>query len=82
MFRIVFDPLTSRFVVQLSSLWGLMWRACINPIDQKSHAFITYKEACEWVKSIGLHEAYQMQSSQKDRAALYSPQQARYSHEL
>ena len=51
MFRIIFDPKTSRFVVQIIK-WGLFWHTCLN--DGEPMRFETYIEARHWVNSIGL----------------------------
>ncbi len=70
MFRIIFDPKTSRFVVQIIK-WGLFWRTCMNSIDGvpvSSRRFETYVEARHWVNSIGLTSA----CLEQDQKAVYS----------
>lgn len=66
MYRIVFDPNTSTFVVQV--LWlSLFWRACKRyaegEVEQRKGwytrlEFETHIEARHWVNSIGLNTAY------------------------
>lgn len=48
MFRIIFDPKTARFVVQILQ-WAVWWRTCHEA------SFDTYAEARHWVNSIGLN---------------------------
>lgn len=48
MFRIIFNPKTSRFVVQILQ-WAVWWRTC------HATGFETYAEARHWVNSIGLN---------------------------
>lgn len=67
MFRIVFDPEVSMFVVQLS-FYGLYWRTCKE--QGKPRRFNTYAEACKWVSDIGLCEAYSPLNTAKDIARL------------
>ena len=63
MFRIIFDPKVSRFVVQIM-IWHLFWRDCHREIDGKDGpatvriTFGTWKDAVKWVTDNGLKEAY------------------------
>lgn len=63
MFRIVFDPKVSRFVVQIM-VWHLFWRDCHREIDGKDGpvtvriTFGTWKDAVKWVADVGLRDAY------------------------
>ena len=65
MFRIIFDPKTSRFVVQIIK-GGLFWHTCLN--DGEPMRFETYIEARHWVNSIGLTSAF----LEQDQKAVYS----------
>ena len=62
MFRIIFDPKVSRFVVQIM-IWHLFWRDCYRaaPTGDGPPERITFgvwKDAVAWVNSIGLSMAY------------------------
>ena len=67
MFRIIFDPKTSRFIVQIIE-WGLFWRTCMNSIDGKPMRFETYVKARHWINNIGLTSA----CLEQDQKAVYS----------
>ena len=61
MYRIVFDPNVSRFVVQIL-VWHFFWKDCYFFADvDKKHKRITfdsYKNAARWVENLGLHDVY------------------------
>ena len=65
MFRIVFDPKISRFVVQVM-VWHCFWRDCQQRVPTgdgpttraERVVFHTYKGALKWVTDNGLKEAY------------------------
>lgn len=72
MYRIVFDPKISRFVVQLL-VWHLFWRDCHReiagpgtPVHERI-TFGTYKDAAKWVAELGLKEGY----TEQNHRALY-----------
>ena len=76
MYRIVFDPKISRFVVQLL-VWHLFWRDCYRekeayaePVHERI-TFGTYADAAKWVASTGLKEAYAEQAQRTMYRSLY-----------
>lgn len=75
MFRIVFDPKISKFIVQLNWL-GLFWRTCMA-VEGEPRTFATYPDAAKWVSDVGLCEVYECQRPPRERAAIYSPAAAR-----
>lgn len=60
MYRISFSVKHSRFVVQMLFL-GLFWISCKE--DGEQLRFDTRSEADNWIRSIGLNEAYPAQTS-------------------
>jgi len=71
MYRIVFDPKLSRFIVQLARFGGLVWTTCRD--GEAFRTFITHSDAAQWVEDIGLHQVYRLQRPPKDLAAVTSP---------
>ena len=63
MFRIIFDPKVSRFVVQVM-IWHCFWRDCRREIAGKDGpvteriTFGRYADAFKWVVDNGLADAY------------------------
>lgn len=57
MYRIIFDPKASRFIVQIL-VWACLWRSCINQISQEPMHFETLAEARAWVNALGISELY------------------------
>ena len=63
MFRIIFDPKISRFVVQVM-VWHCFWRDCQREIAgpgtpvRERITFGTHRDAVKWVTENGLKEAY------------------------
>lgn len=53
-YRITFNPITSRFIVQVKVFW-IFWCPC------KNAEFEIYAEARHWVNSIGLSTSHQEQ---------------------
>lgn len=69
MYRIVFDPNISRFVVQIL-VWHFFWKDCRFSNDKetpKRVTFGTYKDAAKWVSDLGLKEGY----TEQNHRALY-----------
>ena len=70
MYRIVFDPRVSRFVVQIL-VWHLFWKDCCFVPDtakeRKRITFGSYKDAIKWVENLGLRDAY----TEQQRHTLY-----------
>ena len=69
MYRIVFDPNISRFVVQIL-VWHCFWKDCRFSNDKetlKRVTFGTYKDAAKWVAELGLKEGY----TEQNHRALY-----------
>ncbi len=55
-YRINFNPVTSRFIVQVKVFW-VFWCPC------KDAEFETYAETKHWVNSIGLSTSHQEQKA-------------------
>ena len=72
MYRIVFDPKISRFVVQIM-VWHLFWRDCHRETTDSREriTFGTYSDAAKWVASTGLKEAYAEQAQRTMYRTLY-----------
>ena len=62
MFRIIFDPNTGYFHIEIATYMGLAWRRVVNYggegelLNQIGHR--TYKEVREYVTEIGLDQLY------------------------
>lgn len=73
MYRIIFDPSISRYVVQILR-WHLFWAACYREVEgpgsptKQKITFGTWKDAVAWASSIGLRDAY----AEQRQSALYS----------
>ena len=61
MYRIVFDPKISKFVVQLL-VFGFFWKVC-SAEGGVPFTFNTYSDAVSWTERVGLPEAYVKQST-------------------
>ena len=67
MFRIHFMPIGGKFVIQISTMYGLIWKT-VTESDGQAKEFATYKDAVEYVSSIGLDTLYENKSENYYRA--------------
>lgn len=65
MYRITFDPHLGKFVVEIISFFGFIWRRVLS--EGEWLQFSTYDEACAYVKAIGLDKLYENKSADKYR---------------
>ena len=62
MYRIVFDPRYSKFIVQLLSMGGWFWVTCKDG-NKTAWRFDNYALAEKWVKDLGIDTAYVQQNA-------------------
>ena len=65
MYRITFDPRLGKFVVEIISFFGFIWRRVLS--EGEWRVFNTYDEACAYVKAIGLDKLYENKSADRYR---------------